>query len=268
MKRVYNGTVNMSFRRDLRRLIGEYWDYYNTWIEEIAKEGSITVDEDFSLFRESIPTTFHSEKEIEDFLTGRLNKRLDDLQKRWKLGIFERMVIDFIRRNAWKYPSPGELMNIATEAEAERIQIEGMTPPITSEIIAREILRLCSEIMEQAREKPSENWPEERVFTPVNPYPEEFSMEVQTYRCDMEHGMQGSDEGDLEYRCKFFVKYPDIDWIEIRLDRSGTTYCQFAINRLNQEEFNWKLLLSRYKGVLERAKEYQIEFLNEIDFDS
>ena len=275
MNRIFNGIINWSFFRDLKRMIKEYWEYHDTWIKELEKDGNVTVKEGFSLFRMGTYTTFETPKEIEDFLEELLNEKLNELQKRWKPGIFERQVIDFIRKNAWKYPSPSELIDIAAEAEAERIQIEGMTLPINSATLAMEILRLSSEIMERARDYPLEDYPDERVFTPEDPYPEEFTFDISTEHCDhcyVEHDVLGSDAGDAEYRVKFYLNKLEMRMLQIMFEW-GTrnmllmfTWKPLAEERELSEEEHWLILLTIYKGVLERAKDYKVDFINEIDF--
>lgn len=277
MIRNYNGNVNRSVMRDLRKLCDLNAENERILFEAFDQKGEVSVYENLDPFtgcpdEMSDVVTMKSEAEIKEYLKKDFIGRVEGYLNHRKPAedYLLSALIEFIKENG-RFPEKDGMRQLEKNAEEKRIAelpSEAVTAPkeITEQDMAREILELAEEIMETRRE----NNPDDIVVR-VEPYPESYGIDTEEFQGNILHERYYGSKDFHDYRCAIRIKgYHDVETITIG-------YCYSSSNEVyvNAEDFCDKeldvpvtsYLITIHKSMVEMAKAEGSEFTSEIDYD-
>lgn len=249
MLRNYNGNVNRSTLRDLKKLCKVNAENFETLSETCA---------------------FKGEAEIKDYLKEDFLERLNGYLAYHKPAedYLLNAVIDFVKENSGRYPSKEEMRQLEITAENKRIAecpaTDSQDFDVKQEML-KEILLLAEEIMESKRE----NDPK-AITIHLEPYPDTLSLSSNDdFYIDINWDRYHGYGNNSDYRVVITMKDdPDVEIIEIYSYR-GTAF----VNAENSEaeEMNDPVLvkdqlMAIHQGIVKLAEAEGIEFLSEIDY--
>ncbi len=277
MIRNYNGNVNRSAMRDLRKLCDVNAENERILFEAFDQKGEVSVYENLDPFtgcpdEMSDVVTMKSAAEIKEYLKKDFIRRVEGYLNHRKPAedYLLSALIEFVKENG-RFPEKDGMRQLEKNAEEKRIAelpSEAITAPkeITEQDMAREILELAEEIMESRRE----NNPDDIVVR-VEPYPESYGIDTEEFQGNILHERYYGSKDFHDYRCAIRIKgYHDVETITIG-------YCYSSSNEVyvNAEDFCDKeldvpvtsYLITIHKSMVEMAKAEGIEFTSEIDYD-
>ena len=277
MLRNYNGEVNRTVLRDLKKLCKvNDENFCNLW-NKFAEDGQVSFHTNLDPFtgcpdEMSEINTLKSEEEIKEYLKKDFADRLSRYLKQKKPGndYLLNAVIEFIKSSDGVYPTKEEMKQLEITAESKRVaelpQSNSAPKEITEQDIAEEILQLSEEIMEARRESNPKD-----IFKPVKPYAERMSI---VYPNVFEGGIfhechYGRFFDHRDYRCCFRIfNRIDIQQIRIKYGYDGKAYA--TAYDWDDKELDISLtdsIIAIHKGIVQIAKDEGIEFTSEIDYD-
>jgi len=275
MLRNYNGNVNRSTLRDLKKLCKVNAENFETLSEACAFEGEVSFYTNLDPItgcpdEMSEVITLRNEAEIKDYLKkdflGRLNGYLT--YHKPAEDYLLNALIDFIKENDGWYPSKEKMRQLEITAENKRIAESPVTDSQDFDVkqeMLKEILLLAEEIMESKREDDPK-----AITIHLEPYPDTLSLSSNDdFYIDINWNRYHGYGNNSDYRVVITMKDdPDVEIIEIYSYR-GTAF----VNAENSEaeEMNDPVLvkdqlMTIHQGIVKLAEAEGIEFLSEIDY--
>ena len=277
MIRNYNGNVNRSVMRDLRKLCDLNAENERILFEAFDQKGEVSVYENLDPFtgcpdEMSDVVTMKSEAEIKEYLKKDFIGRVEGYLNHRKPAedYLLSALIEFIKENG-RFPEKDGMRQLEKNAEEKRIAelpSEAVTAPkeITEQDMAREILELAEEIMETRRE----NNPDDIVVR-VEPYPESYGIDTEEFQGNILHERYYGSKDFHDYRCAIRIKgYHDVETISIGYCHSSSNEVYVTAEDFCDKELDVPVtsyLITIHKSMVEMAKAEGIEFTSEIDYD-
>lgn len=277
MKRNYNGDVNRTVIRALKRLCNVNAENEKNLIEAFNQKGQGSVYENLEPFigwpdEMSDVITMKSETEIKEYMREDVLKRvelyLDDIRP--SEDYLLNSLIDFIKENR-RFPEKDVMRQLEKNAEEKRIAklpSDTVTVPkeITERDMAKEILELAEEIMELRRE----NNPDDIVVR-LEPYPEAYWIETEEFQGNILHERYYGNNDFHDYSCAIKIKgwHHDVETISIGYCYGcGDPAYVIARNFLDKEIDVpvTDYLITIHKSIVEMAKAAGVDFVSEIDY--
>lgn len=276
MIRNYNGNVNRSVLRDLRKLCNLNAENERNLFEAFDRDGEVSVYENLDPFtgcpdEMSTIVTMKSDKEVKEYLKKDFLKRVNGYLKdrNPEEDYLLNALIEFIKEHG-RFPEKEGMSQLEKEAEAKRVAelpADNVTIPkeMTDEEIAKEILELSEEIMESRRE----NHPED-IRVPVEPYPESLWFETDKFQGSILYARYYGKKDFTDYSLAIQIKgYNRVDTIAINYWSDGTACITVKDRRDNElEESVTDYIVNIHKDIVEMAKKEGIEFTSEIDYEN
>jgi len=272
MIRNYNGKVNRTVIRDLRKLCGVNAENERNLFEVFDKNGEVSVYEnlDFIGMPDEFSTvvTLKTETEVREYLKKDFEKRMEGYLSHRKPDddFLLSALVEFVKANT-RFPERDEMRQLEKEAETKRIaEFSTSDEPVKKEVtiqdIALEILELAEEIMEFYREHEPQS-----IRTPDEPYPERFWIETDEFQGNIVHQGYYGYEDSRDYSCAIeFKGNRDVERITIGYWSDATPTIR---------AWNWRgkeldvsvteYLITIHKAIVEMAKKTGLEFESEID---
>lgn len=276
MLRNYNGNVNRSTLRDLKKLCKVNAENFETLSEACAFEGEVSFYTNLDPItgcpdKMSEVITLRNEAEIKDYLKkdflGRLNGYLT--YHKPAEDYLLNALIDFIKENDGWYPSKEKMRQLEITAENKQIAESPVTDSQDFDVkqeMLKEILLLAEEIMESKRE----NNPE-AITSHLEPYPDILSLSSNNnfyidINCSNRHYRNGDNS---DYQVVITWKDdPDIEALRIY------SYCDTVlVNAENWlgEELDDPVLIKEHsitihQSIVKLAEAEGLEFLSEIAY--
>lgn len=277
MIRNYNGNVNRSVMRDLRKLCDVNAENERILFDAFDQKGEVSVYENLDPFtgcpdEMSDVVTMTSEEEIKEYLKKDFIGRVEGYLNHRKPAedYLLSALIEFIKENG-RFPERDGMRQLEKNAEEKRIAelpSDAITArkEITEQDMAREILELAEEIMESRRE----NNPDDIVVR-VEPYPESYWIDTEEFQGNILHERYYGSKDFHDYSCAIRIKgYHDVETISIYYCHGGgdpalVTAKDFCDDEIDVPVTNY--LITIHKSMVEMAKAEGIEFTSEIDYD-
>lgn len=277
MTRNYNGNVNRTLIRDLRKLCDVNAENERLLFEKFDPNGEVSVYENSDIFTGcydeiSDAITMKTETEIREYLKKDLQKRVDRYLDNIKPAedYLLSTLIEFIKGNG-RFPEKEERIKLEKDAEAKRIAelpSDSVAAPkeITEQDIAREILELAEEIMESRRESNPDD-----IVVRCDPYPEAYWIETEEFQGNILHEMYDVEKDFHDYQCKIKIKgYHNVETISFSYCYGGDNTVYVTAKDCLDKEMNIPItdyLITIHKGIVEMAKAEEIDFTSEIDYE-
>lgn len=274
----YNGNLNRSIIRDLRKICEVTEENKNNLLEKFWNERQVSFYTNLSPIT-GLPdemsklVTLKSEKEIEEYIRKDFLDRITGYLKRKKIEEDYLLddLVDFIKKSNGIFPSKKEMQQLEIAAEAKRVRD---LPPtdfteekiITEQDVMREILELSEEIMEERRETKPED-----IKKYVEPYPDNLQLSTCKFNIFIKYNRHYSHGKSSDYSITIVLRDKSFDEIHIvSLNRYSTD------GVVNISVFNWDdelidilpidCLIKIHKDIVKLAKKEGIEFETEIDY--
>ena len=275
MIRNYNGVVNHSTLRDLKRLCDVNAENFKNLSEAYAQDSEVSFYTNLDPIigcpdEMSKLVTLKSEAEITDYLKKDFIERLEGYlgfrhpDKDYLLD----ELIGFFKENGGKYPSKDEMRKLEITAENKRVTelpadaVTAETPNTVQELL-KETLELAEEIMEARREtKPDD------ILIHVEPYCDELGLSnddfCATISWNRHYGVGNNSDYSLHVRMldDEVVQTISIHQYGGKADVHAENWYQDSID----EKALTDCFVTIHKGMVEFAEEEGIEFLSEIDY--
>lgn len=271
----YNGDVNRSTLRDLKKLCKVNAENLDNLLKAYAKNGKVSFNTNLDPFtgcpdEMSETVTLKSEEEIKEYLKADFQERLDEYLAYHKPAedYLLNALIDFIKENGDTYPSKDEFRQLEITAENKRIAASPVTTDSQDfdpeQEMLKEILQLAEEIMETKRE----NDPK-AITIHLEPYPDTLNLSNDDFYININWDRYYGNGNNSDYRVVIIMKddYLDVETIEIY--SHGTAFVN-AENCLEKEVDDPILikdqLIAIHQSIVQMAEQEGIEFLSEIDY--
>lgn len=278
MIRNYNGNINRAVMRDLRKLCDVNAENKRNLFEAFNQNGEVSVYENLDPFlgcpdEMSTVVTMKSEAEVKEYLKKDFAKRiqgyLDDRKPEGDHLLSA--LIEFVKDNG-RFPKKDEMSNLEKEAEKKRIaelpaDTANEPKEITEQDIAMEILELAEEIIEARRiTKPDD------IFVHVEPYDDELTISDDNVQLVIIWKRYYGYKDSRDYSCLAYFRdevdiATDIDNVLFHYRYDGTADIKVKGWSRTDIDISTNTLLSIHKFIVKMAKEEDIEFTSEIDYD-
>lgn len=275
MLRTYNGALNRTILRDLKRMCSAVAESKEKALETLREKGTVSVYVNLDPFTGcpdefSTAITFKTKLEVADYMGKVLNGRVEAYlkQKGHPQDYLLSKVVSFIKKES-RFPDKDQMRILEKHAEEKRLADlpEGtVTTPkeITIQDVAREILELAEEIMEARRETHPKD-----IFVHVEPYDDEMLLKCQDYEAIIRYKRYYSEGNSSDYSIKVFMMVATlINEIRLGYAVDGTIYI-CAKDEWDDKEIKvpTRHIVGIHKFIAEMARNEGIEFVSEIDYD-
>ena len=276
IRRNYNGNVNRTVIRDLKKLCAVNERNEMNLFEAFAEKGEVSVYEDLDPIlgcpdELSTVVTLRDETGIKEYLKKDLIKRVDEYLSYQKTPIEDYLLVDLVKyiKENQEFPWDNVMKQLEKEAEAKRVAnlpTDTITTPkeITWQDISKEILELAEEIFEARREtKPDD------IIVHVEPYDDELLLDDDNFSMTIRWKRYYSDKDSRDYSCIVFDDdaNSNIANIYFYYCSDGTIEVNTQFWLLYNTELSVNTLLSVHKFIVKMAKAEGIEFTSEIDYE-
>ncbi len=277
MIRNYNGSVNRTVIRDLRKLCDVNAENERNLFEVFQKEGKVSVYANLDPFTGcpdelSTVVTMKSEAEVREYLKkdflGRVEGYLDHIIRYQNLpdDYLMSSLVEYIKKSG-RFPENDEMRQLEKDAEAKRIAdlpSGTITTPkeMTEQDMAREILELAEEIIEARRETRPED-----IFVHVEPYDDELPLSNDEFYMVIQWDRYEGRGNSSDYSCSVTMrKNINIDRVLFQYQYDGTIGVKVEGWLTTGTNLSIQNLIAIHKFVVQMAKAEGIEFTSEIDY--
>lgn len=271
MIRNYNGNVDRTLLRSLKKLCVVNVEDKKTLSDAYAKNGSVSFYEnkDFFGFPDEFSKriTLKSENEISDYLKKYFEKKLDNFLhgKKAASDYLLSAVIKFIRENGY-FPIDDEMRKLECEAEAKRLIDFPVDPtaiiPSTKQNTLKEVMELCEEIFETRNSSTPKD-----IRTHVEPYWDELGIDGNNFYVTISWDRYYGQGNNSDY--KLTVRPKSNDDIHIASFQRYGKEMYITVKDWHDKriDLSLDLLITIHKEICEIAELEGIEFLTEIDYE-
>lgn len=278
MIRNYNGNVNRAIVRELKKMCRVNVENLKNLLEEYVQNGEVSFFINLCPFtgcpdEMSELITLKSEIEIREYLKKDFQQRLEVYlsSKKHAEDYLLNSLLEFIKENSGNFPSKDEMKQLEQAAETKRIaelssREETITTLNTEELILNEILELAEEIMEARREVKPED-----ISVHDEPYQDYLRLENNNFYVVIQWNRYYRNSNSSDYTCTVIMKDDDIiDTISFYYQYDGTVSIQaedWCERTVDTETIKDRFVII-HKGIVEIAKEEELEFITEIDYQN
>ncbi len=267
MLRNYNGAINHSVLRELKKLSQVNAENFKILWDEFSSQNKVSVWTNLCPITHcpdemSGTVTLKSKAEIKDYLKKDFESRLENYlqEKRPKTDFLLTAVISFLKENEGRYPNKEEMRQLEIAAENERIASalpETETEPPAIQMLLREILELAEEIMETRREtKPEE------IQTHVEPYPDELCLSNENCSISIAYRRYLGYGNNRDYSCEI-----GIDDYQIHLFYCNDTDPDLYVRNWSLDKWLVDVMIQVHQFIAQVAQQEGFEFVSEVDYE-
>ncbi len=275
MIRNYNGDVNRSVLRDLKKLCNVTAENRQKLLEKLEKNGKVSFYTNLNPFFDgpdemSDVVTLKNEAEVEEYLKADFEERLGNYlhyrnpAKDYLLDA----TIEYIKENGGNYPDKDKMTELEFEAEAKRKdeQVSTKSQPLSAkELLLKEILELTEDILEARRETKPED-----ICKHVEPYDDELHITTDdkfeaVLMWDRHEGCGDSSD----YRLKVWMQNDSlVREIFFSYRCAGNACVRATDDCSNNVEIKRIMdrIITVHRGMINIAKQEGLEVTSEVDY--
>lgn len=274
----YNGTVDHSLLRNIRRLCEVFKENEKILMKEYEEKGEV------SFYTELCPitgcpdemstlNTLKSEEEIKEFLKKDAKERIEGFLRFQNIdnNYLLQEVVKFVKENL-RFPSEEEMDKIECSAEANRISnnpdSNAQKEKNTIQDVMKEILDLSELIMEKIREARPDD-----IEQFVEPYEDTLNLENEEFYTTIHWDRYYGNGNSADYSVIItFRQYKETfkEIYKVKLNRysiDGAVDVRTTDWDEKDAELTIQCLIKIHKGIVKIAQDEDIQFISEIDYD-
>ena len=270
MLRNYNGNVNRSTLRDLRRICDANTDNLKNFLEAFARNGQVSFHTNTFMGMVDEMSEEHilrSEEEIMEYLKQDAAERFEGYMRDKDIDYLVASVLEFCRANG-KYPNIDEMRELEKEAESKRVAelpagtATAETPQTVDEAM-HEIMDLAEEIFESRRITNPDD-----IFCPVEPYHDRLQVESGDFSGLIEWDSYYGNGDSTDYHVRGQIRgNHDLNGVSFYRHYDGTASASAENWRDERVDLTTEHVISVHKSMVDLAEQEGIEFLSEIDYE-
>lgn len=271
MIRNYNGNVNRTLLRGLKKLCMVNAEDEKNLSNAYAKDGKVSFYENTDFFglpdEMSELITLESQNEINDYLKKNLEKKLElflhgkDTTSDYLLT----SVISFIKEKGY-FPIADEMRKLECEAESKRlidfpVDLTAIMPS-TKQNMLKEVMELCEEIFESRKSSNSKD-----IELHVEPYWDQLSITSDNFYVTISWDRHYGQGNNNDYRLSVRFK-GDSDICVASFQSYGSEMYIISKDWCEKDiDLSVDHLIAIHQDICKIAEEEGIEFLTEIDYE-